>query len=75
EADPDTTNPASGACSYVAPLNSFRIVSYKPLEYSYLIGCGSTQEIRELFEQYKDFSDNSALTSPDFYYVSNRVSG
>ena len=75
EADPDTTNPASGACSYVAPLNSFKIVSYKPLEYSYLIGCGSTEEIRDLFEKYKDFSDNAALTSPDFSYVSNRVRG
>ena len=66
ETDPDTVNPASGACSYVAPLCNLKLVSYKSLEYSYLITCGSTEEIRELFTQYKDFSDNSDLSSREF---------
>jgi len=75
ESEPDTVNPASGSCSYVAPLNSFKIVSYEALEYSYLIAAGSTKEIRDLFTEYKDFADNSDLTSSKFAYSSNRVSG
>ena len=73
ESDPDTSDPASGSCSYVAPINSLRIVSYEDFEYSYLITSGSTSEIRELFEQYKDFENNEDLISKQFSYISNRV--
>ncbi len=74
ESDPDSSDPASGSCSYVAPINSLRIVSYEDFEYSYLITTGSTSEIRELFDQYKDFEDNEDLTSKQFSYISNRRS-
>ena len=73
ESDVDATDASSGSCSYVAPINSLRIVSYEDFEYSYLITTGSTQDIRELFNQYKDFEDNEDLTSRQFSYISNRV--
>ncbi len=73
ESDVDATDSASGSCSYVAPINSLRLVSYEDFEYSYLITTGSTQDIRDLFNQHKDFEDNEDLTSKQFSYISNRL--
>ena len=46
---------------YVAPVNILKMVSFKPIEYSYLLTAGSTAEIRGIFTQYKDFTDNANL--------------
>ncbi len=46
---------------YVAPVNVMKMVSFKPIEYSYLLTAGSTAEIRGLFTKYKDFTDNKGL--------------
>ena len=46
---------------YVAPVNILRMVSFEPIEYSYLLTAGSTAAIREVFTQYKDFTDNASL--------------
>ena len=51
----------SGSTNYVAPVNTKQLVSYEPLAYSYLITTGSVSEIREIFKQNKDFSDNASL--------------
>ncbi len=56
-----STDSKSGATNYVAPVNTKQLVSYEPLEYSYLIATGSVAEIRETFKQNKDFSDNASL--------------
>ncbi|MBQ7358379.1 MAG: hypothetical protein IJW65_06565 [Clostridia bacterium] len=66
ESEPDTVNPASGSCSYVAPLRTLRLASFEALEYSYLITCGSTEEIRDTFTAYKDFADNADLSDSTF---------
>ena len=59
---------------YIRSTNQKIPVSYEDFEYSYLITTGSTQDIRELFNQYKDFEDNEDLTSRQFSYISNRRS-
>lgn len=64
-ADNDATN-------YVAPVNVIKLVSFKPLEYSYLITSGSLKDIRDTFKKYKDFTDNSSLHND---YVSGRILG
>ena len=46
---------------YVAPVNILKMVSFKPIEYSYLLTAGSTAEIRQTFTTYKDFSENATL--------------
>ncbi len=46
---------------YVAPVNILKMVSFEPIEYSYLLTAGSTAEIRGLFTKYKDFTDNKSL--------------
>lgn len=46
---------------YVAPVNILKMVSFEPIEYSYLLTAGSTAEIRGIFTQYKDFTDNKSL--------------
>lgn len=53
----DTAN----STGYVAPVNIMKIVSFKPIEYSYLLTAGSTAEIRATFTTYKDFTDNASL--------------
>ena len=45
----------------IESLNTIRIVSYEPIEYSYLITTGSLEEIREIFTANKDFADNESL--------------
>lgn len=58
------------ATNYVAPLNSLMIVSYEPIEYSYLITTGSLEHIRSVFKENKDFADNASLHKN---YISGRV--
>lgn len=54
-------NPADGACNYVAPINTLKMVSYEPIEYSYIMTTGSVNEIRNVFKENKDFASNSSL--------------
>ncbi|MBQ7172289.1 MAG: hypothetical protein IJR89_08455, partial [Clostridia bacterium] len=49
------------AANYVAPINRFRLVSFEPLTYSYLITTGTVAEIRETFRQNRDFASNASL--------------
>ena len=46
---------------YVAPVNVLKIVSFDPIEYSYLLTAGSTDTIRKTFTDRKDFTDNADL--------------
>ncbi|MBQ9150822.1 MAG: hypothetical protein IJX72_01125 [Clostridia bacterium] len=46
---------------YVAPINVIKMVSFEPIEYSYLLTAGSTAAIRETFTAYKDFTKNEGL--------------
>ena len=46
---------------YVAPINILKMVSFEALEYSYLLTAGTTAEIRKVFTEYKDFTDNASL--------------
>ncbi len=54
-------DPYNGACNYVAPVNQMQMVSYQPIEYSYLMTTGSVEDIRAVFAEHRDFSDNAAL--------------
>lgn len=65
-----STDSKSGATNYVAPVNTKQLVSYEPLEYSYLMTTGSVEEIRATFKENKDFADNTTLHEN---YQSRRV--
>jgi len=54
-------DPRANSCSYVAPTNNIRLYSFVPQEYSYLLTTGYTDEIRNTFTTYKDFTDNALL--------------
>ncbi|MBE6585730.1 MAG: hypothetical protein E7645_04285 [Ruminococcaceae bacterium] len=56
--------------NYVAPVNMLKLVSFKPLEYSYILTAGSLEEIRSTFTTHKDFSTNASLNEN---YISLRV--
>lgn len=56
-----TKNPNDGACNYVAPVNIKQLVSFEPIEYSYLIATGSVEEIRAIFKENKSFAENKSL--------------
>jgi hypothetical protein len=56
-----STSAQAGSTNYVAPLVMKKLVSYKPIEYSYLISTGSVEQIRATFAKYKDFASNSSL--------------
>lgn len=58
------------ATNYVAPLNTIKMVSYTPIEYSYLITTGTVSQIRQTFKENKDFASNESLHKN---YVSMRV--
>lgn len=58
------------ATNYVAPYNTLKMISYKPIEYSYIMTTGRVSDIRATFKKYKDFSDNASLHND---YISNRV--
>lgn len=51
----------NGATNYVAPLNNMKMVSYQPLEYSYLMTTGQIEEIREIFKANRNFATNAGL--------------
>ncbi len=63
-------DPKNGACNYVAPVNIKQMVSFEPIEYSYLITTGSVDEIREIFKTNRDFAGNEDLHEN---YISRRV--
>ena len=50
----DTTN-------YVAPMNLIRMISFQPIEFSYLLTVDSLPAIREIFTANKDFAENLHL--------------
>lgn len=55
-------DPMNNATSYVAPSCSITMQSYVPIEYSYILATGDPEEIREIFEENKDFADNASLS-------------
>lgn len=62
--------PEDSSTNYVAPLARVRIISMKPIEYSYLITTGSIGDIREKFTAHKDFAANARLSED---HVSARI--
>lgn len=52
---------SDSATNYVAPLLTLKLVSFKPVEYSYLITTGTAAGIRQTFYENRDFADNSSL--------------
>ncbi len=55
-------DPMANSTSYVAPSCSIVMQSYKPIEYSYILATGSPEDIREIFTENKDFTDNASLS-------------
>ena len=47
--------------SQVSPGNIFKMISYEPIEFSYLLATGSVEEIRGVFTENKDFAVNGDL--------------
>lgn len=70
-ADP-SKNAKGTPCAYMMAAREIKLVSYDPLEYSYLITCGSIDEIRATFTANKDFAANAGL---DRNSVDRRVPG
>ncbi len=66
DVNPDEKDATGQACSYVAAIGYFQLVSYEAMEYSYLITTGSTQEMRDLFTEHKDFASNADLSDSKF---------
>ena len=60
----------NGATNYVAPLCTMKIVSFEPIEYSYMMTTGSLEEIRSTFKANKDFATNESLHKN---YISERI--
>ena len=57
----NSMDPENDATNYVAPLKVIRMTSFRPIEYSYLLTSGSTEQIRETFRANRDFTDNAGL--------------
>lgn len=55
-------DPMANSTSYVAPSCSIVMKSYEPIVYSYILATGSPEEIREVFKENKDFTDNASLS-------------
>ena len=53
---------SANATNYVAPWKQIQLVSYLPLEYSYLICAGSVEDIRATFTENNDLFDNASLS-------------
>ena len=51
----------ANSTGYVAPINILKLVSFDPIEYSYLLTAGNIATIRETFTARKDFTDNADL--------------
>ena len=62
-ADGHSKDPEHNSCSYVAPVNALKIVSFVPIEYGYMITTGNIDEIREVFGDNRDFAQNDYLSS------------
>lgn len=60
----------NGATNYVAPLCTLKMVSFEPIEYSYMMTTGSLEEIRRTFKANKDFATNESLHNN---YISDRI--
>lgn len=60
----------NGATNYVAPLCMMKLVSFEPIEYSYLMTTGSIEQIRATFKANKDFATNETLHKN---YINNRI--
>ena len=60
----------NGATNYVAPLCTMKLVSFKPIEYSYMITTGTIDQIRNTFKENKDFATNETLHEN---YISDRI--
>ncbi|MBQ1233147.1 MAG: hypothetical protein IIX86_06430 [Clostridia bacterium] len=60
----------NGATNYVAPLCTMKMVSFEPIEYSYMMTTGSLEEIRSTFKANKDFATNESLHKN---YISERI--
>ncbi len=56
-----TKDPYAAPTCYVAPLNQMLMVSYEPIEYSYLMTTGALENIRKAFKNNKDFATNDSL--------------
>ena len=51
----------ANSTGYVAPVNILKLVSFDPIEYSYLLTAGNIATIRKTFTDRKDFTDNADL--------------
>ena len=60
----------NGATNYVAPLCTMKIVSFEPIEYSYMMTTGTLDQIRSTFKANKDFATNESLHKN---YISERI--
>ena len=60
----------NGATNYVAPLCTLKMVSFEPIEYSYMMTTGSLEQIRSTFKANKDFATNESLHKN---YISDRI--
>ena len=60
----------NGATNYVAPLCMMKLVSFEPIEYSYLMTTGSLEQIRTTFKANKDFATNETLHKN---YINDRI--
>ena len=58
-----TKKPNDNSCSYMGASRVIRLKSYEPLEYSYLIACGTVEDIRATFKANKDFAANESLNN------------
>lgn len=55
------TQDKGNPCSYMCPIAVLNIVSFQPIEYSYLLAAGNTEQIRQVFTQNRDFDANPGL--------------
>jgi len=53
---------SNNATNYTAPWKQIKLVSFVPLEYSYMMTTGSVEEIRAVFTENKDFTANECLS-------------
>ena len=56
-----STSAKGDPCSYMCPINVIAITSYSAIEYSYIMAAGSTEEIRAVFTEHRDFDANESF--------------
>ena len=59
------TSSTAEPSSYFTPMKILKMVSFEPIEYSYLICAGHIDTIRQTFTENKDFSSNISLNKND----------